>query len=40
MTEMVNLIEVSRAYESCQKVIQSHDDATDKAIQILGNPST
>jgi len=40
MTEMVNLIEVSRAYESCQKVIQAHDDASDKAIQILGNPTT
>jgi len=39
MTEMVNLIAVSRAYESCQKVIQSHDDASDKAIQILGNPT-
>lgn len=39
MTEMVNLIEVSRAYESCQKVIQSHDDDSDKAIQILGNPT-
>jgi flagellar basal body rod protein FlgG len=39
MTEMVNLIDVSRAYESCQKVIQSHDDDSDKAIQILGNPT-
>jgi flagellar basal-body rod protein FlgF len=39
LTEMVNLIEVSRAYEAAQKVIQSHDDDSDKAIQILGNPT-
>ena len=39
MTEMVNLIEVSRAYEASQKVIQSHDDSSDKAIQILGSPT-
>ena len=39
MTEMVNLIAVSRAYEACQKVIQSHDDNSDKAIQTLGNPT-
>lgn len=39
MTEMVNLIAVSRAYEACQKVIQSHDDDSDKAIQTLGNPT-
>lgn len=38
-TEMVNLIEVSRAYEACQKVMQSHDDESDKAIQTLGNPT-
>lgn len=37
--EMVNLIEVSRAYEATQKVIQNHDDDSDKAIQILGNPT-
>jgi len=37
--EMVNLIAVSRAYEACQKVIQSHDDDSDKSIQILGNPT-
>lgn len=39
MTEMVNLIDVSRAYEACQKVIQSHDEDSDKAIQVLGNPT-
>ncbi|MGH7938917.1 MAG: flagellar basal body rod C-terminal domain-containing protein [Bryobacteraceae bacterium] len=32
-------MEVSRAYEACQKVIQSHDDESDKAIQTLGNPT-
>jgi flagellar basal body rod protein FlgG len=36
---MVNLIAVSRAYEACQKVIQSHDEESDKAIQVLGNPT-
>lgn len=35
--EMVNLISVSRAYEANQKVIQTDDDNTDKAIQSLGN---
>jgi flagellar basal body rod protein FlgG len=35
--EMVNLITVSRAYEANQKVIQTDDDNTDKAIQALGN---
>ena len=39
LTEMVNLIAVSRAYEACQKVIQSHDEESDKAIQVLGNPT-
>jgi flagellar basal-body rod protein FlgF len=39
LTEMVNLIAVSRAYEAAQKVIQSHDEESDKAIQILGNPT-
>jgi flagellar basal body rod protein FlgG len=39
LTEMVNLIAVSRAYEACQKVIQTHDDESDKAIQVLGNPT-
>jgi flagellar basal-body rod protein FlgF len=39
MTEMVNLITVSRAYEASQKVIQTNDDNTDKAIQTLGNPT-
>ncbi|HEX4666435.1 MAG TPA: flagellar hook-basal body protein [Chthoniobacterales bacterium] len=39
LIEMVNLIEVSRAYEAAQKVIQSHDEESDKAIQTLGSPT-
>lgn len=39
MEEMVNLITVSRAYESAQKIVQTHDEALDKAIQVLGNPN-
>ncbi len=38
LTEMVNLVAVSRAYEACQKTMTSDGDETDKAIQILGNP--
>ena len=38
LTEMVNLINVSRAYEASQKVITSGDDGEDKAIQSLGSP--
>lgn len=38
LTEMVNLVAVSRAYEACQKTMMSDGDETDKAIQILGNP--
>ncbi len=34
--EMVNLIEISRAFEANQKVIQSYDDRSSKAIQALG----
>ena len=40
LTEMVNLVSVSRAYEASQKVIQTADDNEDKAIQILGNPQS
>lgn len=32
VTEMVNMIEVNRAYESNQKVIQAHDEMTSKLI--------
>ena len=38
LTEMVNLINVSRAYEASQKVLTSGDDNEDKAIQTLGSP--
>lgn len=38
LTEMINLITVSRAYEASQKAMTSDGDSTDKAIQILGNP--
>lgn len=38
LTEMVNLINVSHAYQASQKIITSADDDTDKAIQTLGNP--
>lgn len=32
VTEMVNMIEVNRAYEANQKVIQSHDTLTDRLL--------
>lgn len=34
--EMVNMIEVSRAYEANSKAIQSHDGLLDKAINSVG----
>ena len=34
--EMVTLISVMRAYESCQKVVQAEDEATEMAIQNVG----
>lgn len=37
--EMVNLITVSRAYESNQKVIQIQDETLDKVINQVGRPS-
>jgi len=39
LTEMVNLVSVSRAYEASQKVVQTSDDNEDKAIQALGSPN-
>lgn len=36
MSEMVNLVTVSRAYEAAQKMITSHDDLMRQAIQTLG----
>jgi flagellar basal-body rod protein FlgF len=39
LSEMVNMVAVSRAYEASQKVIQTSDDNEDKAIQTLGNPN-
>ena len=34
--EMVNLIEVQRAYESSQKVIQAFDETLGKLINVIG----
>ena len=39
LTEMVNMIGVSRAYEASLKVVASHDDLLKGAIQTLGNPT-
>jgi len=36
MTELVNLIAVSRAYEASQRSVTSHDDLISKAINSLG----
>lgn len=36
VTEMVKMIEVSRAYEANAKVIQSHDSLLDKAVNSVG----
>ncbi len=38
--EMVNMIEVMRTYEACQKTIQSIDEATNQAINNVGNVRT
>lgn len=38
LEEMVNLIQVSRAYEASQKVVTSLDQTTKNAIETLGNP--
>ena len=40
LQEMVNLITISRTYESSQRVINAYDENADKAIQILGNPNS
>ncbi len=39
LQEMVNMITVSRAYEANQRVVMSHNEALEKAIQTLGNLS-
>lgn len=39
LEEMVNLITVARTYEAAQRVVQASDEAAEKAIQTLGNPS-
>ncbi|MEI6035180.1 MAG: flagellar hook basal-body protein [Verrucomicrobiae bacterium] len=38
ITEMINLIMVSNAYQSSQKLITSHDTLMGQAIQTLGAP--
>jgi len=37
MEEMVNLIQVARAYEASQRSMTSHDDLVSKAINTLGS---
>ena len=37
VSEMVDLISVTRAYESNQKMIQTIDSTLDKAVNQLGN---
>jgi flagellar basal body rod protein FlgG len=39
LSEMVNMINVSRAYEASLKVVASHDDLLKGAIQTLGSPT-
>ena len=39
MSEMVNLIAVSRAYEAAQRAMTSLDDLISKAIGTLGTPT-
>lgn len=36
VSEMVNLISITRAYESNQKIIQTYDSTLDKAVNQLG----
>ncbi|OPZ68324.1 MAG: flagellar basal body rod protein FlgG [Verrucomicrobia bacterium ADurb.Bin474] len=36
LTEMVNLISISRAFEANQKVIQSLDTLEGRSIEVLG----
>lgn len=40
LQEMVNLVELSRAYEASQRVMMADDESADKAIQALGNPTS
>ena len=40
LQEMVNLITLSRSFEAAQRIIQINDDASDKAIQTLGNTNS
>jgi flagellar basal body rod protein FlgG len=39
ISEMVNLVSVSRAYEASQKIVQTADDNEGKAIEVLGSPN-
>jgi flagellar basal-body rod protein FlgF len=39
LQEMVNLITVARTYEAAQRIVQAEDEAAEKAIQTLGNPT-
>ena len=36
ITEMVNMIEIMRAYEANQKVLQTHDSTLEKAVNDIG----
>lgn len=36
ITEMVNMITVTRAYEAGQKVVQTMDQTLDKAVNQIG----
>jgi len=36
--EMISLVETLRAFEMCQKLIQSEDEATQKVINEVGSP--
>jgi flagellar basal-body rod protein FlgF len=39
VTEMVQMIEVNRAYEANQKVIQAHDDSTGRLLSTVMRPN-
>lgn len=36
ISEMVNMISVTRAYESNQKIVQTYDESMDIAVNQLG----
>lgn len=40
LQEMVNLITLARSFEAAQRVVQISDEASDKAIQTLGNTNS